>query len=364
MITFVDSINQISHQPVNRTDMIRIEDNVALRPLNTFGLQGTVRRLVTYTDPSDLTELFADPGTWKTGKVTHIGAGSNLLFVGDYDGTILKSAIESRPVTTAESAETISMTAGAGMLMDDLCTEIARQGLWGTENLSGIPGQVGAAAVQNIGAYGVEISDLIEEVHLFDTEATTHITMKGSQCGYGYRTSIFKRSPLHGRYIVTAVTLRLSKLPAPRLSYGHLAVRVSAFPSPDEIRREVIAMRDSKLPDWHRYGNAGSYFKNVETDLSVYERICSMVEPDEVPHYRLDDGRVKIPTAWLIERCDWKGECEGDAMVWQKQPLVLVNATGNATAADIIRLEEKIISSVHTRFGVTIEPEVEKIKDI
>lgn len=345
--------------------MIKIEDNVDLRSLNTFGLQGTARRLVTYTDQQDLDSLFAhDKSEWQTGSVIHIGGGSNILFIGDYDGTILKSEISHPPVFTEESENTVLVTAGAGMTMDDLCAEVASRGLWGTENLSGIPGQVGAAAVQNIGAYGVEISDIIEVVHLFDTETTTHITMRGAECGYGYRTSIFKRKPLKGRYIVTSVTLRLSRLPAPRLSYGHLAVRVSAFPTPQEIRREVIAMRDNKLPDWHKTGNAGSYFKNVETDVAVYDRICSMVQPEAVPHYPTGDGRVKIPTAWMIEKCGWKGRSEGGAAVWQKQPLVLVNATGNASWSDIVGLEENIISSVYKKFGVTIEPEVEKIRNI
>ena len=366
MITFANVLTE-PYLPGNYNTMIKIEDNVDLRPLNTFGLQGKVRRLVTYTDTADLTELFTTK-KWQVGKVTNIGDGSNLLFIGDYNGTLLKSGIN-HPIKITDNNNNnnddhIFVTAGAGMTMDDLCAEMASRGLWGTENLSGIPGQVGAAAVQNIGAYGVEIADLIEKVHLFDTVEAAHVSMSADECHYGYRTSVFKKQPQRGRYIVTAVTLRLSKRPMPRLSYGHLAVKVSAFPSPEEIRKAVIEMRDNKLPDWHQYGNAGSYFKNVETEISVYDRICSIVEPDEVPHYRLNDGRIKIPTAWLIEQCGWKGKGNSEASVWQKQPLVLINATGNATSDDIIELEEEIVRSVHKKFGVTIEPEVEKIRNI
>ena len=340
--------------------MIKIEDNVDLLPLNTFGLKGKARRLVTYTKPKDLDDLFInDTAEWLMGEMCHIGGGSNLLFVGDYDGTLLKSDIKG--IEVLSDNDTVLVKVGAGVVMDDLCADMAARGLWGTENLSGIPGQVGAAAVQNIGAYGVEIAELIERVDVYDTITRTFGTFTADECGYGYRTSVFKRAPLKGRYIVTAVTLRLSALPNPRLSYGHLAVRVSAFPTPDEVRKEVMAMRDSKLPDWHEYGNAGSYFKNVETDTAVYERICSIVAPDLVPSYRLTDGRIKIPTAWFIERCGWKGRQNGGAAVWEKQPLVIVNATGSATADDIIGLEEKIVRSVHDHFKVTIEPEVEKI---
>ncbi len=342
--------------------MIRIEDYVDLLPLNTFGLKGTARRLVTYTEPEDLNDLFAN-GTdeWLIGKMCHAGGGSNLLFVGDYDGTILKSEIKGIEILTPDNDDCVLVKAGAGVMMDDLCADMASRGLWGTENLSGIPGQAGAAAVQNIGAYGVEIAELIERVEVYDTVGRTFDAFTAAECGYGYRTSVFKRAPLKGRYIVTAVTLRLSATSHPRLSYGHLAVRVSAFPTPEEVRREVMAMRDSKLPDWHEYGNAGSYFKNVETDTAVYDRICAMVAPDLVPSYRLTDGRIKIPTAWFIERCGWKGRHNGGAAVWEKQPLVIVNATGNATADDIVGLEKEIVRSVHDRFKVTIEPEVEKI---
>lgn len=340
--------------------MIEIKDNVDLRPLNTFGLPGTATRLVTYTEPADLPALFSDAASWKIGDVTHIGGGSNLLFTADYHGTLLKSEIKGIEISRCDDS-TMLVTAGAGVFMDDLCDDMARRNLWGTENLSGIPGQVGAAAVQNIGAYGVEIGELIEKVHLFDTATCTFTDFAADECAYAYRSSIFKTPAIKGRYIVTAVTLRLSELPVPRLDYGHLAVRVSAFPSPAEVRREVMAMRDTKLPDWHRVGNAGSYFKNVETTQAVYDRICSMVAPDLVPSYRLDSGLVKIPTAWFIERCGWKGRSMGDAAVWERQPLVLVNATGSATAADVIALEKEIIRSVHDRFGVTISPEVEKI---
>ena len=345
--------------------MITVEHNIDLRRLSTFGVQGTAFRLVTYTSQEDLIELFSDnTDKWLTGKTVHIGDGSNLLFVGDFNGTLLKSAIAGTPIITDNNYESVSVTAGAGMTMDDLCAEMALQSLWGIENLSGIPGQVGAAAVQNIGAYGVEIADVIETVSLFDTKEKEFCNIPKEECGYGYRTSIFKSLPYQGRYIITAVTLRLSKLPQPKLSYGHLAMRVGESPSTTEIRKEVKAMRDSKLPDISKYGNAGSYFKNVEIDLPTFNHIRSIVQGKEVPHYILDNGKIKVPTAWLIEQCGLKGVCSGNAMVWHKQPLVIVNATGSATSADIIRLEEKIVESVKAKFGVTVEPEVEKIQSI
>lgn len=264
----------------------------------------------------------------------------------------------------------VIVTAKAGKTMDSLAAETAALGLWGLENLSGIPGHVGAAAVQNVGAYGVEAADLIESVTYVDVTTGEVTTAKPDQLAYAYRDSVFKHSPIAGNVVIIEVSFRLSRRPAPRLGYAGLSDSVAVFrdsaaadekDSPTIIRQAVIATRDAKLPNPAIVGSAGSFFKNPVVEPSVVEAISALVTEAKVPAYPQPDGRVKLSAAWLIDRSGLKGASVGSAKTWMTQPLVIVNSDGKATAADILALEKKIIDTVNQRFGVVLSPEVEHI---
>ena len=312
--------------------------------------------------------------------VLHIGGGSNLLFTDDFKGTVLHSKIDFMEVLEeghfdpAERVEeSVLVSVGSGVVFDDFCEWASKEGLWGVENLSYIPGEVGASAVQNIGAYGVEVKDVIHKVYCYDTVEEEFVSFGVEECEYGYRDSIFKNPELKGRYIVTHVVFALSREPKPRLDYGHLAeavkeaqaVRASEL-TPSLIRKVIIKIRKDKLPEPSVVGSAGSFFKNPVITHEHFGRIesAAMIEhgPDfKVPHYDLPDGMVKVPAAWMIEQCGWKGRRSGGAAVWDKQPLVIVNYTGEAFPEEIIGLERRIISSVKQKFGVELHPEVDHI---
>ena len=305
------------------------------------------------------------------------------------------------------------VSVGAGVNFDDFCEWAAKEGLWGVENLSYIPGEVGASAVQNIGAYGVEVKDVIHKVYCYDTVEEEFVHFDVEECGYGYRDSFFKRPEVKGRYIVTHVVFALSRAPQPKLEYGHLKDAVAevassssdprlrklrhplagggtSLPSdagpdtvadchfersgsgdeksltPALIRKVIIKIRKEKLPEPSVKGSAGSFFKNPVVPMEHFLKIEAAAKAEhgsdyKVPHYDLPDGMVKIPAAWMIEQCGWKGKRSGGAAVWDKQPLVIVNHTGEAYPEEIIGLEKRIIASVRTRFGVKLHPEVEHV---
>ena len=246
--------------------------------------------------------------------------------------------------------------------MDELIEQCATSGIWGLENLSGIPGEVGAAAVQNVGAYGVEACDLIEEVECYDITEHRFVSFKMVECGYAYRHSMFKLPQNKYRYIISAVTFRLTSNRTPRIEYGSLKNEfvdsdISTL-SPLDIRKAIIRVRNSKLPLVEEVGSAGSFFKNPIVPIEVLETIqCSDAT---VPHYLTENG-VKIPAAWLIDKCGLKGYEHGGAAVWHKQPLVIVNLSGNASATDIVELENIIIEKVRSKYRVELSPEVEHI---
>ena len=306
----------------------------------------------------------------------------------------------------------IYVSAGAGVIFDDFCSWAAKEGLWGVENLSYIPGEVGASAVQNIGAYGVEVKDVIHKVYCYDTVEEEFVSFSVEDCGYGYRDSIFKKPEIKGRYIVTHVVFALSREPKPVLDYGHLKEAVfEASPaagmsrtngtSPDDvnypqnqqqltpalIRKVIIKIRKEKLPEPSVMGSAGSFFKNPVITLEHFRKIEAAAKaehgPDyKVPHYIVDApdlsrnsgavlsasatggetaAAVKVPAAWMIEQCGWKGRRSGGAAVYDKQPLVIVNYTGEAYPEEIISLEKRIIESVKQKFEVCLCPEVDHI---
>lgn len=328
-----------------------------LTKLNTFRMKVTARAFVEYDSVADLVDLDLE-GLPR--PLLHIGGGSNLLFTCDFKGTVLHSGI-----SFIEPLENGLVSVGSGVVFDDLCSWACDNGLWGLENLSGIPGEVGAAAVQNIGAYGVEVKDVIRTVYCYDLQEEEFVHFDNAECCYGYRDSIFKHPGCKGRYIVTHVVFSLSSEPSAKLEYGHLrqAVEEASVPgsvlTPSLVRKVVIGIRNSKLPDPKVLGSAGSFFKNPVVGRDIYERIASSNE--NVPHYDLEDGQVKIPAAWLIEQCGWKGRRMGGAAVYDKQPLVIVNYTGEAYPEEIIGLERRIVESVKTRFGIELKPEVDHI---
>ena len=300
--------------------------------------------------------------TYKGERLLHIGSGSNLLFTKDFDGVVLHSRI-CFARALEEDAEGVNIEVGAGIVMDDLIAQVADMGLYGLENLSHIPGEVGASAVQNVGAYGVEAKDVIREVHAIAVESGEECVFSNADCRFGYRDSIFKNE-WKGQYIITSVVFHLSKQPQPRLDYGNLRQALAGKePTPMNIREAVIAIRKQKLPEPEDLGSAGSFFKNP---IITHEHFQTILQQEhkteaEIPHFETADG-IKIPAAWLIEQCGWKGKRQGGAQVYEKQPLVIVN-TGNATAQDIITLAADITESIAQRFQITLHPEVNLIKN-
>lgn len=342
-----------------------------LTKMNTFGMKVKARCFIEYDSVADLVDIEFEE---LARPVLHIGGGSNLLFTDDFKGTILHSRIDFiEALDTKEGCtdEEVLVSVGAGVIFDDFCAWAAKEGLWGVENLSYIPGEVGASAVQNIGAYGVEAKDVIHTVYCYDTVEEEFVNFGVAECGYGYRDSIFKNPELKGRYIVTHVVFSLSREPKPCLDYGHIKEAVLAEAggrdlTPALIRKVIIRIRKEKLPETSVMGSAGSFFKNPVITGEHFSQIETAAKaehgPDyKVPHYDLPDGMVKIPAAWMIEQCGLKGRRSGGAAVYDKQPLVIVNFTGDAFPEEIIGLEKRIISSVKEKFGVELHPEVDHI---
>jgi UDP-N-acetylmuramate dehydrogenase len=375
--------------------LINRYDAYDLSRRNTFGMKVSCRAYVEITDPEDLLTLDFDS---LPQPVFVMGGGSNLLFTKDFPGTVLH--LSNKGYTVLPDS---LVRVGAGVVFDDFCAWAAEQGLWGPENLSLIPGEVGASAVQNIGAYGVEAKDIIDTVHAFDRNARTFVDIPGADCGYGYRTSLFK-TDWKGRYIITAVTFRLSAVPRPRLDYGGVRKalearfldsasgsarndkntvistkadgsasvistkvedRVEKSVTPQMIRETVIGIRREKLPDPEEIGSAGSFFCNPVIERDHFEKIVAIAKAEngpeyEVPHYDVGE-RVKVPAAWMIDQCGFKGMKLGGAQVYPKQPLVIVNATGEATPDEIIALEQRVIGTIRDKYGIELHPEVEHV---
>ena len=340
-----------------------------LSKMNTFGMTVKARCFIEYDSVADLVDIEFEE---LARPVLHIGGGSNLLFTDDFKGTVLHSKINFIEVIKEES-EKVLVSVGAGVVFDDFCDWAAKEGLWGVENLSYIPGEVGASAVQNIGAYGVEVKDVIKTVYCYDTIDEEFVNFDVEDLEYGYRDSAFKDPEIKGRYIVTHVVFALSRTPQPKLDYGHLKEAVYCHSerseeslTPSLIRKVIIKIRKEKLPEPSVMGSAGSFFKNPVISAEHYARIEAAAKAEhgadvKVPHYDLPDGTVKVPAAWMIEQCGWKGKRSGNAAVYDKQPLVIVNYTGEAYPEEIISLERRIISSVKAKFDVELHPEVDHI---
>ena len=334
---------------------MQIKQNYSLEPHNTFHLPVKTRWFMEYDSEDDLKKILRDE-YFQECLSTHIGAGSNLLFLNDYNGIVLHSRIRGMEVV-AEDEASVVLRVGAGEVWDEVVAYAVERGWHGIENLSLIPGEAGAAAVQNIGAYGVELKDVLVSVEAYNQLTFEKKIFPVEDCGYGYRESRFK-DPHQDPQIITQVNLRLSKRPAFTLDYGQLGERVGAEPTLRAVRDAVIAIRREKLPDPAVLGNAGSFFKNPMVDAGDALRLRERYP--EMPVYPAADGKVKIPAAWLIEQCGFKGKRHGEVGVYDKQALVLVNY-GGATGDEIALVAESIRTAVNEHFGIELMPEVKYI---
>ena len=330
----------------------------SLKSLHTFGMDVCASHFVEYDSVEELQALLIRlQSEWAMLPWLHIGGGSNLLFSSDtYQGIIVHSAIGGWQVVMEDEAS-VHLRVGAGVVWDELVAHCVSQGWGGMENLSLIPGEVGASAVQNIGAYGMEAKDLIVSVETIEVATGRERTFECEECNYGYRQSIFK-GELRGKYIVTHVTFRLQKRPVFRLDYGNIRLeleRMGGEITLYAVRQAVINIRESKLPDPKVMGNAGSFFMNPVVARTVMEHIRE--EYPQMPYYEVDVDHVKIPAGWMIEQCGWKGKNMGRAAVHDRQALVLVNL-GGATGSEVMALSDAVRHDVKEKFGIDIHPEV------
>lgn len=347
--------------------MIEEYKDYSLLKHNTFGFDVKCSRFIEFNSAQELQEalIHISSKRYEGRPLFVMGGGSNLVFTADYAGTIIHSAIHGK-TKVAETDNEVFLRIGSGETWDDTVAYCTAHNWYGTENLSLIPGDVGAAAIQNIGAYGIEIKDFIDKVETIDIVTGEERTFSKKECQYAYRQSIFKKE-LKGKYIVTYVTLRLSKVFKPDLDYGNIRSELVAeglLPTPEStdiskvtaqaLRDAIIRIRRNKLPDPEEIGSAGSFFMNPIIPKSLYDRLIHRFPA--MPHYLLNDGRVKIPAGWLIDQCGWKGKKLGKAGVYPKQALVLVNE-GGATGIDIVTLSNTIRKDVRKKFDIEIMPE-------
>lgn len=334
-----------------------IYEKISLKKFNTFGINVKADHLATFKLEDNAIHFFRQHRETRQ-KYLVLGGGSNLLFTSDFHGTIIHPEMEGIAMEGKNGTDII-VSAGAGEEWDKLVESTVNNGLGGLENLSLIPGCVGAAAVQNIGAYGAEVKDVIEKVRAISLYDGSLREFTNSECRFGYRDSVFKHE-LKGKYLITKVFFRLSTRPKLCLEYGSLKEELTKLGSLSlaNIRKIVISTRQSKLPDPRQTGNAGSFFKNPVVSENVLEEIRKRYP--KLPVFRDRSGYAKIPAGWLIEQCGWKGKRIGDAGVHEKQALVIVNY-GTATGMELLNLSEKIRKSVAETFGIDLEREVEVI---
>ena len=332
--------------------MIREFHQISLRTRNSFSVDQQAARLVEFETPEDLRTFFAAgiPEKWMV-----LAGGNNILFTGDYEGVLL-TPVARRIALLSDDGEEVRVRVDAGVEWDDLVEWAVQRGLWGIENLSLIPGKAGAAPVQNIGAYGCEAKDAIRRVEMYCVETGAMLTLDAAHCGFGYRESVFKHD-LKGRVIITAIEIRLSHTPRPKLGYGDVEREVEARGGATlrNIREAICSIRRAKLPDPAVLGNAGSFFKNPIVEASVAENLLKTYP--EMPHYPAPEGRVKLAAGWLIDRAGMKGYREGSVGVHERQALVLVNH-GGATGGEVIAFAHKVQERVREKFGIEIDTEV------
>lgn len=334
---------------------MRVEENYSLEHRNTFHLPVRTRWFIEYDNEEELSRIIRDDSFCKN-RYLSIGEGSNILFINDFDGIILHSCIKGFTVIE-DALNSVLLRIGAAEHWDDVVALAVSKGWGGIENLSQIPGDVGAAAVQNIGAYSVEIKDVIESVEAIHQVTSVKKEFTNEMCRYGYRHSYFKEND---SLIITAVCLRLQKNPLYKLDYGNLSEALTGQKiSLLSVRNAIIEMRRKKLPDPSVLGNAGSFFLNPVIPQSRFNEIKNRYAT--IPCYPAsEEGMVKIPAAWLIEKCGFKGKREGNVGVYDKQALIIVNH-GGATGDEIVAFAEKICQIVNETFGIKLTPEVKYI---
>ena len=331
------------------------ERNYSLKEHNTFGIDAKCRRFIEFEDDE---EAFEVAEILRKSAIPYIiiGGGSNLLLTRDFDGIVVRSGIKGHYFEEDFTCE--RMTCGSGEVWDDMVATSLKAGYYGLENLSLIPGDVGASAVQNIGAYGVEAKDFILCVWMVEIATGKPWMIGNEECEYGYRQSRFKQD-WKNRFLITRVTYGLARTFRPRLDYGNIRSELErrgiTEPTAEQVRDVIIDIRNAKLPDPKVEGNAGSFFMNPVVTRNRYEKLAALY-PD-MPHYKVDSRHEKIPAGWMIEQCGWKGKSLGRAGVHDKQALVLVNR-GGATGAEIVALSDAIRQDVKARFGIDIHPEV------
>lgn len=336
---------------------MKLLENHSLLPYNTFGIDVKARFFGEFSSEEELHELLRYANRHSLSFLP-VGRGSNLLFLNDFDGLVLHSGITFIRVLEDNPAD-VMLEVGSGVVWDELVDHCVDNEWWGIENLTTIPGETGAAAVQNIGAYSVELVDVLVSVTAVDLSDGGVHTFAAHECGYGYRISKFKQE-WKGQYMITSVRLRLSKHPRHRLDYQHIESEVLKRGSISlaNIRDTIRSIRNEKLPNPAVLGNAGSFFMNPAVALDVFEVL--LLHYPQMPHYPLPDNQVKVPAGWLIEQCGWKGKRIGNVGVHDKQALVLVNY-GGAHAKEIVDLASQIQSSVKEKFGIELVPEVNYI---
>jgi UDP-N-acetylmuramate dehydrogenase len=340
-----------------------VEQNVPLQAHNSFGIVAKARALVRVRGASDIHELLRNPDLGPVPKFV-LGGGSNIVLTGDVKPLVLKVEVTGRRVIEDGPRATI-VEAGAGENWHEFVGWTLAQGFPGLENLALIPGTVGASPVQNVGAYGVELQDRFESLDAIDLVTGKEFTLDAAQCAFRYRDSVFKHVAakegdfgLAGRALILRVRMRLPKPWKPVLGYVDLQRKIQETglrePSPSQIYDWVCAIRSGKLPDPRVIGNAGSFFKNPTVTPEQCQDIIAR-DPNIV-HYPMPDGTVKLAAGWLIDACGWKGKSVGNAGVYEKQALVLVNR-GGATGGEVVTLARAIQTSVYERFGIRLEPE-------
>jgi UDP-N-acetylmuramate dehydrogenase len=337
-----------------------IQRQASLRTLNTFGLPAVAHTLVTIRSDADVRRVLDHPALGRAPKLV-LGGGSNLVLTRDPQAVVLHVAVPGRRLV-AETADAWIVEFGAGETWHDAVAWTLDQGLGGLENLALIPGTVGAAPVQNIGAYGLELADRFHSLDAVDLVTGRSVTLDGARCQFGYRHSVFKQPAadggLEGKSVITRVRLRLPKPWQPVLGYLDIERRMAETgnhaPDARTLFDWVCAIRRAKLPDWRAIGNAGSFFKNPVVSAEQCRDIIG--RDPHIVHYPLADGRFKLAAGWLIDACGWKGKRVGNAGVYERQALVLVNC-GGATGAEVMTLARAIQESVYGRFGIRLEPE-------
>lgn len=334
---------------------MQIRENYDLTHLNTFGIQAHARFFTKIETELDLKELLAS-SEFKNNKKLFLGGGSNILITRDFEGIVVLNKLKGIEILE-DTEDSVLIRSMSGEVWHDLVLFTVSRGYWGVENLSLIPGTVGAAPMQNIGAYGAELASTLETVEAFEIATGKKKVFKNNECELGYRDSIFKNK-LKDKYFISATTLKLSKLPKPNTSYkilsDYLGKNKIKIDHPKNISDAVGAIRKSKLPDPKEIGNAGSFFKNVLLNEEDFQKLLK-VYPD-VPHFK-EEGMVKIPAGWLIEQCGLKGYRIGKVGVHERQALVLVNY-GGASGKELQHLAEHVASSVFSKFEITLIPEV------